>query len=217
MSTNHRLFGKKDHLRIHMDDSCVTEKLAELLYEMTEYYVRRDLVIICIGTDRSTGDSLGPLIGTKLEQMSLNRFHVYGTLEHPVHAVNMVERLEEIKRTHFRPFILAIDACLGRLTSVGHISLAHGPIQPGAAVQKQLPAIGDIHMTGIVNIGGMMEYFVLQNTRLHTVMTMADIIAESIKKADLNLPMKETSAPTLLQKLKVKPQLLFQSKKETPL
>ncbi len=27
----------------------------------------RDIVILCIGTDRSTGDSLGPLVGYKLK------------------------------------------------------------------------------------------------------------------------------------------------------
>jgi|GEM_PF-2945695 len=36
-------------------------------------------VILCIGTDRSTGDALGPLVGTMLSQHSL-RAAVYGTL-----------------------------------------------------------------------------------------------------------------------------------------
>ncbi len=203
-------------MRIHMEDETVVTQLTEQLYSMTEAQNRRDLVVVCIGTDRSTGDSLGPLIGTKLEEVELRRFHVYGTLENPVHAVNLQERLEEIAKNHYRPFVLAIDACLGRMNSVGKISLADGPVQPGAAVQKKLPSIGDIHMTGIVNVGGMMEYFVLQNTRLHTVMKMAHTIADIIVKTDQLLPEKVTST-SLLQSLRLKPQMLLRSKNETPL
>jgi len=43
-----------------------------------------------------------------------------------------------------------------------------------------LPPVGDMHITGIVNVGGFMEYFVLQNTRLSLVMKMSHIIAEAI-------------------------------------
>jgi putative sporulation protein YyaC len=215
MSTNHRLFGKNHpSIRVHMEEESAIEQLSEQLLEWTESYVKRDLVIVCIGTDRSTGDSLGPLVGSKLEKENLRRFHIYGTLESPVHAINLEERLQEIKTNHYKPFILAIDACLGRMTSVGKISLSEGPVQPGAAVQKKLPAVGDIHMTGIVNVGGMMEYFVLQNTRLHTVMQMAETIAASIKAADIRLP---DLAPTasLLRTLRLKPHFQLRPKNET--
>ena len=57
----------------------------------------RPIVFVCIGTDRSTGDSLGPLIGTLLEEKSIHPFHVYGTLDHPIHALNLAEKLIEIK------------------------------------------------------------------------------------------------------------------------
>jgi len=54
-------------------------------------------------------------------------------------------------------------------------------------VNKDLPPVGDIHMTGIVNVGGFMEYFVLQNTRLNLVVKMADIIAGCISTAIRNI------------------------------
>ncbi|ARK32916.1 spore protease YyaC [Halalkalibacter krulwichiae] len=217
MNTNHRLFGKNPPpVRVHMEEASAVEQLSAQLYEMTENHIRRDLVVVCIGTDRSTGDSLGPLIGSKLENESLRRFHIYGTLASPVHAVNLEERYAEILKNHYRPFILAIDACLGRTTSVGKISLAEGPVQPGAAVQKSLPAIGDIHITGIVNVGGMMEYFVLQNTRLHTVMQMADTIATTIKATDDRLPDLSPTA-SLLRSLRLKPSLELKRQNETPM
>ncbi|MDQ0659408.1 putative sporulation protein YyaC [Paenibacillus sp. W2I17] len=59
----------------------------------------------------------------------------------------------------------------------------NGPLKPGAGVNKELPPVGDIHLTGIVNVGGFMEYFVLQNTRLSLVMRMSEIISSSLYSA----------------------------------
>lgn len=47
-------------------------------------------------------------------------------------------------------------------------------------VSKTLPPVGDIHVTGIVNVGGYMEYLVLQNTRLSVVIRMAEVISKAL-------------------------------------
>ncbi|MFT4417305.1 spore protease YyaC [Fredinandcohnia humi] len=144
----------------------------------------RPIIIFCIGTDRSTGDSLGPLIGSKMSEKGLSYFHVYGTLDEPIHAVNLIEKVDEINKQYSNPFIIGIDACLGRLKSVGVITIGEGPIKPGAGVNKELTPIGDMHITGIVNVSGFMEFFVLQNTRLSLVMKIADTITNGICKAE---------------------------------
>ncbi|WP_232698019.1 spore protease YyaC [Brevibacillus daliensis] len=143
----------------------------------------QDLVVLCIGTDRSTGDALGPLIGTKLKTYYLEHITVYGSLEAPVHAVNLGEHIAQIETKHPNALIVAIDACLGQFQHVGCINVSDGPVKPGAGVKKELPAVGTFHITGIVNVGGFMEYFVLQNTRLHIVMSMAEVIASAIYQA----------------------------------
>ena len=142
-----------------------------------------DIVIVCIGTDRSTGDALGPLVGTKLQTKTTRHLQVYGTLDDPVHAMNLKEKMELIQDTHSKSTIIAIDACLGQFSHVGNINVINGPLKPGAGVKKELPPVGTFHITGIVNVGGFMEYFVLQNTRLAVVMNMAEIIASGISKA----------------------------------
>jgi putative sporulation protein YyaC len=145
----------------------------------------RDIVILCIGTDRSTGDALGPLVGSKLLAQSPQLLRVYGTLEDPVHAMNLEEKVQYIQRAHPSSTIIAIDACLGQFSNVGHINVADGPLKPGAGVKKDLPSVGTFHITGIVNVGGFMEYFVLQNTRLYVVMGMAEVIASALIQASL--------------------------------
>ncbi|HHW01384.1 MAG TPA: spore protease YyaC [Thermoanaerobacterales bacterium] len=169
-------------LRVHIDSPCAPEIFSEYFFRMLrETYTPSPMIILCIGTDRSTGDSLGPLVGQMLKN-NCSHARVLGTLSEPVHAGNLAKVLDEINEKYKDPFIIAIDASLGRSENVGTIKLARGSIKPGAGVNKDLPPVGNFHVTGIVNVGGFMEYFVLQNTRLYLVMKMAEIIAEGIKK-----------------------------------
>ncbi|WP_210367594.1 spore protease YyaC [Bacillus sp. REN3] len=189
MNLKNHFFDRRGNVaRINHEDAQASEKLANEIIELLPGFTTRPIVFVCIGTDRSTGDSLGPLIGTLLEEKDIAPFYVYGTLDDPIHAVNMEERLSEIKQKHINPFIIGIDACLGRLKSVGSIQVGNGPVKPGAGVNKQLPEIGHMHITGIVNVSGFMEFFVLQNTRLNLVLKMARTIANGISESSLKFP-----------------------------
>lgn len=141
---------------------------------------KRPIVILCIGTDRSTGDSLGPLVGDKLKFLVRDRISLYGNLEYPVHAKNLCDVIKEINLQYSNPYIVAVDACLGSLQNIGKIFVESKPLSPGAAMNKDLPQVGDLSITGIVNISGALEFMVLQNTRLHTVMMLADVISKGI-------------------------------------
>lgn len=155
-------------------------KIQPLIQEAIK--TKKELIFVCIGTDRSTGDALGPLTGTKLKKLCVPSI-VYGTLDEPVHATNIIEHIALINKIYKDPYIIAIDACLGQMDNVGYLSFGKGSVKPGAAVKKDLPPIGDAYITGIVNVSGFMEHLVLQSTRLNLVMKMADTIAKSISFA----------------------------------
>lgn len=168
----------------HTEPGIHSALIHRLLLHFAKVAPGQDIVVVCIGTDRSTGDCLGPLVGTALSKFNdRSHFHLYGTLEEPVHAMNLKDTLEKINQRFMNPFIIGIDACLGQTSSVGSIQVVQGPLRPGAGVNKELPPVGDIHVTGIVNVGGFMEYFVLQNTRLSLVMRLSEIISSSIYTA----------------------------------
>lgn len=180
-----RLAGMKDKpLKVPYTEPNVTGILINRLTGLlSSFSDNQRLVIVCVGTDRSTGDALGPLVGTSLSKYRSPYFDLYGTLDEPVHAMNLDDTLIAINKRIHKPFIIGIDACLGQVSSVGCIQVGAGPVRPGAGVNKDLPPVGDIHMTGIVNVGGFMEYFVLQNTRLQLVVRMSEIIAQSLFSA----------------------------------
>ena len=159
-----------------------TLQIRDILYN--ELYpvlkLKRPIVFLCIGTDRSTGDSLGPLVGDKLKFLVRDKIYLYGNLEYPVHAKNLSKTIDEIYLQHNNPYIVAIDACLGSIQNVGKVFIEKKALTPGAAMNKDLPPVGDLSITGIVNISGTLEFMVLQNTRLHVVMMLADKISRGI-------------------------------------
>ncbi len=66
----------------------------------------KPIVFLCVGTDRSTGDSLGPLVGSKLAELNKD-LYLYGTLEEPVHAMNLNDTLTSIYQKNTRSLLLS--------------------------------------------------------------------------------------------------------------
>ena len=167
--------------------------LENLSYTLTS---NRPIIFLCIGSDRSTGDSLGPLIGYKLKNINKNHIYIYGSLENPIHSLNLSSMLDKINNNFKNPFIIAIDACLGNIQDVGKIIIEDSPLYPGLGVKKELPPVGDISIKGVVNISGSLDFTILQNTRLYTVMSLADSIFNGIsyflkKSFNNNLSLKQ--------------------------
>lgn len=137
-------------------------------------------VFVCIGSDRVTGDSLGPLVGSKLHYCDEFAFPVYGTLDFPIHALNLKDAMRTIKTLHPDSPIIAVDASLGTRNHQHYITVAPGGLCPGSGVDKKLMKVGDISITGIINTSGEYAQFILQTTRLSTVMALADCICQGI-------------------------------------
>ena len=65
-----------------------------LHYLKIKHKKNQPLVIVCIGTDRATGDCLGPLVGQAL--LPSPQYSVFGTLKEPIHAKNFNQTFKEI-------------------------------------------------------------------------------------------------------------------------
>src|SRR5690606_31826424 len=77
--------------RVHWSEPLAASHLAVTLASLP---IRPFVDIVCVGTDRSTGDSLGPFIGSVLLRQKDKGFippsvSVYGTIHEPVHALNL--------------------------------------------------------------------------------------------------------------------------------
>jgi len=169
-------------MKVHFQDVNTPVLLKKAIMNLMKS--KNEIVFVCVGTDTSTGDSLAPLIGTALQQEStrrpFNKVHVFGTLHDPIHGKNINEKRREISFKHPNAYSIAIDSCLGLTKNIGLISVKETPLKPGSGVNKDLPPIGDASILGTVNIGGFLEHYVLQSTRLSLVMDMANVISSAI-------------------------------------
>ncbi len=169
-------------MRVSVYDSNADQQIASFLGRLLRELdpeKSRPLVLVAIGTDRLTGDSLGPLVGSRARELAPG-IPVYGTLEEPVHAVNLADTIKEINRVYMEPLVVAVDACLGQARNVGTVSVGRGALCPGTGVHKDLPPVGEVFISGVVNVGGFLEFMVLQNTRLCLVMQIAECIARAL-------------------------------------
>ena len=113
-----------------------------------------EIVFLCIGTDRIIGDSLGPLVGTilqeKLEKHNIFNISVYGTLQKNICYTNIKEILEIIKNKHQNAEIVVIDAALSNSDNIGKIFVKTEKVVLGNSLNKSKVAIGDISIKAVV-------------------------------------------------------------------
>ena len=74
----------------------IINKLSTEMYNAKKNKSYLEIVFLCIGTDKITGDCFGPLVGSKLNQLleSYNIFNIniYGTLNKNVNYINIKEK-----------------------------------------------------------------------------------------------------------------------------
>jgi len=136
-------------------------------------------VFVCIGTDRIIVDCLGPLVGTMLKEKFLP-LPVYGTIEEPIHALNIKQSLKEIYKYHSDESIIGIDSCVGKFDDIGYIKIIDEPICPGSSFKKDLPIVGKHSIIGITGNSQVAQEFINSAVRLNVVYGMAKVITLAI-------------------------------------
>lgn len=165
------VFNEKDIVSIALTQ----DSLEELLVN-----AGKEIAVLCIGSDKNIADSLGPLVGTMLKENNLP-YPVYGTLEAPVHALNLEMTLEEIHQELDNHLLIVLDACIGQVEEIGTVLLRQGPLHPGIAIGNVLPPVGDFHLLAVVNYQNKKNYKNFsRDTRLFTIYDMAKRTSELI-------------------------------------
>lgn len=145
-----------------------------------------DLVFLCIGTDRMTGDCFGPLVGNKIKNAIINyniKCTVYGDLETPLIYSNVDKSIKEINERYNNPCIIAIDAALSKESNIGKILVRKGGLKFGGAINKGRKEVGNISIKAIIGKNYKTTHQnmeLLQNTSLNFVMNLVDIVSEGI-------------------------------------
>lgn len=160
--------------------NCIYEKIKE----------KEEIVILCVGTNRIIGDAVGPITGTFLTENNIP--NVYGTLQRPVDATNLVRVVDEIKKSYSKPYIIAVDAAVNLGTSyligkpefLKSITIEDEAITARSWDTKNAVPVGNIGITAVVEYGWYYNFQKrMENANLAVIYNMSNIIAKSIKSA----------------------------------
>ena len=150
--------------------------------EFKERYNFTEIVFVCIGTPRITGDAFGPLVGSLVKDFG-NKVHIYGNTYNPIMALNIYNRMDTIYKMHPRAFIVGLDACIDNDTDM--IKIAYDSFKPGIGVNKQLGEYGDITIllsVGKPNNNNMSNSTFLSKVELSVVYSAAVKVAKLINR-----------------------------------
>ena len=148
--------------------------------------VIQQAVVVCIGTERVVADSLGPRVGSLLNENLNAPLFVYGLQGANITAKNLHSVIPWIKQMHPNKQLLVVDAAVGEIEQVGKIQFVDGDIAPGAATNKQLDRIGDVSIVGIVADKNMLDFYENSVEQSILVERLSQFIAMAIIAASKN-------------------------------
>ena len=129
-----------------------------------------------VGSEHSTGDSFGPLTGTLLKRVGHK--NIIGSLDDPVHAKNLDQKIKLIPRGDF---VVAVDATMGSFKELGHLIFRDGPLKPGAALNREeLPSVGQASVLFNVAPVGLANLLMLNSASLNKVWLAANLLYRAI-------------------------------------
>src|SRR5699024_1221804 len=96
MNLKKRTALKKEHLRMLHTDPYLFETMSEKIVSWFPT-IPREYVVVCVGPDRSRGDSLGRRTGTLFAGKRRKQMPLYGRLHEPVHATNLENYVMDIQ------------------------------------------------------------------------------------------------------------------------
>lgn len=161
--------------------------LEYILYKKKQEKYFSEMVFLCIGTDKVIGDSVGPLVGTKLKEL-LNKYNffninIYGSLDKTINYSNIIREVKNIEEKHKNACIIVVDAALSKKENIGKIFVASGKTLLGKSLNKSKIEIGDISIKIVVGRNYKFEKYnlnELQSSSLYEIINLSNIVANGI-------------------------------------
>jgi putative sporulation protein YyaC len=135
-------------------------------------------VVMCIGSDRVSGDLLGPAVGKKLVEEYNLRAYVYGVTGRNINGANIDFYDGFIREAHKGSKVVAVDACLGSRREIGKIKVGSRGVGAGHAVRKSGKRYGDVGVVGIVAENAEDNVMQLISVEVSLVEELSERIAE---------------------------------------
>lgn len=161
---------------------------SNLIKEETKNKNINNVTLLCIGTSKVIGDSIGPLVGTHLKQTlnTSNKITILGDCEKNIHYGNINEQINRInKNSFYKKTVIVIDSALSSKENIGKIILQNRALKYGEGIKKKSESIGNISIKAVIGENTnnrFINFYKLKKASVENVRIMADIISEGITK-----------------------------------
>lgn len=140
-----------------------------------------DVIVLCIGSNNSTGWSMGSLVGSMLKEKGIS--NVYGDLAKTINEDNLIKSLFKIKIKYKNPFIIAVSSDLGDVDDIDSIIVRKDALN---AELLHSFKVGDLSIKGIVNKLDYECLYQMKKADLCSVYYMSKTISKGIESALCN-------------------------------
>lgn len=144
------------------------------------------IIILCIGTNKIIGDSIGPMVGQVLyKELKYDKIIVLGNMIETINFKNAKQLIESIFKEYTKPFIITIDSALGKEDMVNQIVINKGIVKIGKSLGRSICYYSNINIKGVVGVDKKDKYEnikTLQNVDLELITKLSTTIANITKK-----------------------------------
>lgn len=150
------------------------------------------IIFLCIGTNKVTGDSLGPIVGTNLQKMlkGNKRIKVFGNMNNPINALNIKENIDYINKMYMDKYIIVIDSAVSDKNLIGEIFITRNKTILGNGINNKISEIGDISIKCSVckdEYSSVNNFKSLQNVPKRFIKNLANIVSIGICEVVSNI------------------------------
>lgn len=130
----------------------------------------KPIAVVCIGAPIVLADSIGPCVGSLLEEMDLP-IKVLGTMQDPIQALNIQRRTFNLQEKYT---VIVVDASIGG--KIGSIVCEKDGIYPGSGLKKDLGFIGDYSIL-VTTASNRISFYTMRKSKMEFIIRKAKLIA----------------------------------------
>lgn len=166
------------------------QDFSKKLYEKIEKNNYSKLVFLCVGTKKVTGDLVGPMVGSMLNDLFFYEkkydIKIFGTLNENVNFTNVLSILSLIEDNYKDSCVIVIDAALSKKEYIGNIFVTNNKIALGSSFYKEKIMVGDIGIKVVVGKNyeiSKLNYLCLNNVSNEFIYNISKIVSNGIMEA----------------------------------
>lgn len=122
--------------------------LYKKIEEMLKKGRNKEIIFLCVGNPKIWFDSFGPIIGSILKHLNIEKF-IYGNTLSYINAENIESYIKMIYGFHTNPFIIVFDNALSNV-SEPTLKIKEGEVKC-ASLSKNAVYVGDYNITYCLN------------------------------------------------------------------